>query len=158
MERRLADRSRTAGRVVLGNGGVARPPGETPQFIGRLFPNFSLAGLATLLLNRIEESLRICVREKQFTWSSNHQTSSRVSSVNTRAGSSETARAFHDQTRQLVRCADGLHELLDIHQRQWVVRMLQIRTHIVRCSAGEALDIRIIHDGFVKLHYRDSNQ
>ena len=83
---------------------------------------------------------------------------SRVSQVDSRTDSWETARVFHDQTKQLVRCAYDLHELVDIHQRQRVVRILQIRIHIIRCSAGEALDVREIHDGFVKLPDRHRYQ
>jgi hypothetical protein len=41
---------------------------------------------------------------------------------------------------------------MNIHQGQGVCRILKIRVHIVRRSAGEALDVRKIHDGFVELH------
>src|SRR5271156_3304767 len=50
----------------LDNWRVAHRPGETPQFTRKLFPNFSLAGLATLLLNRVEQSFRTCVSERDL--------------------------------------------------------------------------------------------
>jgi hypothetical protein len=65
--------------------------------------------------------------------------------------SGETAHVFHNRTTRLVAHADGPHDLLDIHEGQGVCRILKIRIHIVRCSAGEALDVRKIHDGFVEL-------
>ncbi len=43
----------------------------------------------------------------------------------------EAARVFHGQTNLLVRRAYDLHELLDIHQRERVVWMLQIRHGII---------------------------
>src|SRR5271169_3200516 len=58
----------------------------------------------------------------------------------------------------LVGCADGLHEAMDVHQRQWISRVLKIRNHIVRCSAGKTLDVRKIDDGFVERHQRYLDQ
>src|SRR5277367_6799224 len=55
------------------------------------------------------------------------------------------------ESAMLVGCSDGLHEALDIHQRQGVPRMLKVGNHIVRRSAGKAFDVRKIHDGLVKL-------
>src|SRR5664279_1157121 len=60
---------------------------------------------------------------------------------------------FYNQTRQLVRAADDKDGLLEIHQRHRVIRMLKIRVHIIRRSAGETFDVRKIHDGFVELQY-----
>jgi hypothetical protein len=47
---------------------------------------------------------------------------------------------------------------MDIHQRHGVSRILKIRTHVVRCSAGEPLDVRKIHDGLVELHDHQREQ
>src|SRR5208282_3940139 len=59
---------------------------------------------------------------------------------------------------ELVRAADGIDGLLEIHQRHRVIRMLKIRIHIIRRSTGETFDVRKIHDGFVKLQYHRREQ
>ena len=75
------------------------------------------------------------------------------SRVDSRAASGEAACAFHQRIKGLVACAYGLPERGWIKKRRHrVVRMLEIRIQVVRGSAGEALDVRILHDGFVKLH------
>src|SRR5271165_350942 len=54
---------------------------------------------------------------------------------------------------ELVRAADGIDGLLEIHQRHRVIGMLKIRIHIIRRSTGGTFDVRKIDDGFVKLQY-----
>ena len=133
----------------------ARPPGETLQFVRRLFANFPLAGLAAVLLNQAEESFHIRVSEKDM--HGRAITRRALESHQRTPGPAHQRRpgCFTIKLKQLVRCAYDLHELLDIHQRQRVVGMLQIRIHIVRCTAREALNVWIIHDGFVELPDRD---
>src|SRR5271168_683815 len=70
----------------------------------------------------------------------------------------EAARASHSSTNRLVAFTDYLHELVDIHQRYWIGRVLQIRKYVVRRSAWKALDVRKIDDGFVKLDHRHGDQ
>ena len=59
---------------------------------------------------------------------------------------------------ELVAAADDKDGLLEIHQRHRVIRMLKIRIHVIRRSAGETFDVRKIHDGFVKLQYHRREQ
>ena len=59
---------------------------------------------------------------------------------------------------ELVAGADDKDGPLEIHQWHRVIRMLKIRIHIIRRSAGETFDVRKIHDGFVKLQYHRREQ
>ncbi len=67
-------------------------------------------------------------------------------------------RVLHSRTTRLVAQADRLYDFMDIHQRNGILRMLKVRIHVVRRSAGEALDVRKIDDGFVKLKDRAREQ
>ena len=62
------------------------------------------------------------------------------------------------EPRLVAPTRDGLrHDVRSSAQR--VLGMLEIRNRIVRCTARESLDVRDIHDRFVKLaDHRASNQ